>query len=276
MRILNLVRFILFFSFFFSLVEVVAELPSLLIKIPTRDRFNSFFKALDQYYLHLSQEVPYLFVISCDIDDPVMNSPEARKKLSTYPNLVFYFGPNKNKIQACNADIDKHLDYDIILLGSDDMIPITKEYDKIIVKNMQQAFPNFDGVLHHNDGHAGASLLTLPIMGINFYQKFNYIYYPEYQGFFCDNELHYVSWMLNKSKYFDQVLIEHRNPFWGNAETDDLYIRNSKYGGVDAILYKKREAMHFGLTDEEIINHRILKKLKCHKKLNISLEKTMF
>lgn len=51
--------------------------PKLLIKFPTRERPQKFFKMLDLYYQYLSGTVPVHFLISCDIDDRSMNCPES-------------------------------------------------------------------------------------------------------------------------------------------------------------------------------------------------------
>ena len=61
--------------------------------------------------------------------------------------------------------------------------------DDIIRFHMINNFPNYDGVLFFNDGYSSCKLNTLVICGCKYYDKFNYIYYPEYRSFFCDNEI---------------------------------------------------------------------------------------
>ena len=219
----------------------------LLIKMPTRARYDRFFETLDQYYQKLSKEVTYHFVISCDVDDPVMNSEAAISKLKTYPNLSFYFEDNKSKIQACNRNMDKHLDFDVLILASDDMIPVMDGYDQIIVSKMKQYFPDTDGVLHFNDGKRGEYLNTLSIMGKKYYNRFGYIYYPEYRSIYCDDEFMQVSRLLNKVVYIDTVIIEHRHFSFGLAPIDELYIRNDQFLSHDYNLFRERAAMNFGL-----------------------------
>jgi hypothetical protein len=224
---------------------------TLLIKIPTRDRYERFFYALDQYYQLLSYNVSYHFVISCDLDDLVMNSERAIEKLKSYPNLSFYFGEGISKIEACNRDVDKHLDFDILILGSDDMIPIIKGYDEVIVSEMMKWFPDYDGVLHFNDGYNGRNLNTLSIMGSKYYNRFGYIYFPKYSSFFCDNEFMEVSRLLNKMVYLDTVIIEHRHYKNKKCTKDKLYKRNEKYWNQDKQLYSLRLGINFGLFAED-------------------------
>ena len=70
----------------------------LLIKFPTRARYDKFFEVLDMYYEKLSGEVEYEFLITCDEDDDQMNNPDTIKKLESYDNLSFYFGSRDGKI----------------------------------------------------------------------------------------------------------------------------------------------------------------------------------
>lgn len=239
--------FCLLIAPFMQLVGEQLSHAELLIKMPTRGRFDRFFETLDLYYQKLSNKVSYHFVISCDIDDPVMNSEETINKLKTYPNLSFYFEDNKSKIEACNRNIDSHLDFDVLLLASDDMIPVQDGYDEIIVSNMKHYFPDTDGVLHFNDGVRGEGLNTLSILGKNYYSRFGYIYYPEYRSFYCDDEFMQVSRLLNKVVYIDSVIIQHKHFSFGDAPIDDLYIRNDQYWGHDGNLYRQRQAINFGL-----------------------------
>lgn len=112
--------------FFYPDFSFARSDPSILIKIPTRAREQRFFTVLDQYYSKLSNKLPVHFVISCDEDDQVMNRDSVRAKFATYKSLSYYFGNSKSKIEACNKDLEKHPDFDILILGSDDMIPSYK------------------------------------------------------------------------------------------------------------------------------------------------------
>lgn len=248
-------------SFFFKWIIIFlisgnfleAAAPKLLIKFPTRGRFEQFFNTLDLYYKQLSKIVPYEFVISCDLNDPVMNSEEAITKLNTYPHLSYHFSDNHSKIEACNQDMDFYDDYAVILLASDDMIPIKKGFDLVIMSAMKTHFPNYDGVLHFNDGYQGNHLNTLCIMGKNYYKQFGYIYHPDYKSFYCDAEFTQVSYMLNKAKYEDIILIEHRHPANGKAENDLVYLRNQNHIAADAETYFERQANFFDLSPDEIL-----------------------
>jgi hypothetical protein len=231
------------------------SLPRLLIKIPTRSRPERFFKMLDLYYAKLSKKIPYTFVISCDADDATMNNETVLRKLHRYPHLSYHFGNSKTKVEAYNADMDKHNDWDILLVTSDDMEPIVQDYDIIIVQNMLGNFPDYDGVLNFHDGHIGSELNTYPIIGKRYYDRFGYIYAPCYQALWCDNELTNVSKILRKEKTFKNGIIRHNNPVWGLNPADELFQKNEKLGRVsDPTTYIKRRESNFYIDQKDIDN----------------------
>jgi len=216
----------------------------LLIKFPTRNRPEKFFKMLDKYYLYL-RDINFEFVVSCDIDDSTMNNDNAKSKLDSYPNLKYYFGKNKSKVEAINADIDDSTEFDILLLASDDMEPITPGYDVIIKNKMIEYFPDTDGVLWFNDGFQQDNLNTLVIIGKKYYKRFGYVYHPAYRSLYCDTEFTIVSRRLNKVKYFDTVLIKHIQYSIIKEEPDELYIRNDGLESIDRAILNERIQNNF-------------------------------
>lgn len=216
----------------------------LLIKFPTRSRPEKFFSVLDKYYNLLDEPSNTRFIISCDQDDLTMNCESVIKKFKSYKNLEFFFGNNKNKIEAINADLNTD-DYDIILLASDDMIPQEQGYDTIIRQTFKKFFPDTDGVLWFNDGYQGQNLNTLCILGKKYYNRFNYIYNPTYISLWADTEFTDVSKILNKVKYIPHVIIKHEHPVWLGEKWDSLQIKNDSFNNIDQTNYLKRKENNF-------------------------------
>ena len=225
--------------------------PLLLIKIPTRSRPHQFFKNLDSFYQKLSHKIPYIFLISCDIDDETMNNPTVIKRLEGYPNLEFSFKKNSTKVEACNEGIDRY-NFDILLAVHDDMQAMVKGFDEIIVNTMQENFPDYDGVLNFNDGFVGSQCNTLPVVGKRFYDRFGYLYNPEYKALVCNVELTNISKMLKKERVVDQVIIKHNHPSWGAGKHDDLYTRSEQCHADDLEVFMRRRAEFFGLSKAEL------------------------
>jgi hypothetical protein len=219
----------------------------LLIKFPTRNRKNKFFTVLKQYQRLCEDIENTFFLITLDNDDDEMNSPEVVDIFSTFKNIKYVYGNSISKIHAVNRDIETVDEWDIVLLASDDMTPKVKGYDNIIRNKMKEHYPDTDGVLWFNDGHQGNNLNTLCILGKKYYERFNYIYYPEYKSVWSDNEFMLVGNILKKQTYFDEVIIEHEHPDWGYGTNDDIHNTNHKNLNFDKNLYYNRKLINFGL-----------------------------
>jgi len=217
----------------------------ILLKYPTRIRPHKSLKLLKKYIKYMSGD-NYEFILSCDNNDPSMREEYVEEVIASYDKVNIFFGNNKNKVEAINADMDKCLDYDIVLLVSDDMIPIKKGYDDIIRQDMQKYFPDTDGILWYNDGHR-TDLNTLCILGRKYYERFNYIYHPDYKSYFSDDEFTQVGNQLGKQQYIDNVIIEHQHPVWGFGQNDELYNYNLKYWKEDEDMFAERKKKNFDL-----------------------------
>jgi|GEM_PF-349681 len=238
---------------FLYCVIINAQMPRLLVKIPTKSRPEQLLKNLDIYYKKLSGNTDCHFLISCNADDDTMNNAAIIEQLSCYKNLSVRFGDIKNKIDAYNRDIDEFIDsFDILVVASDDMIPVKQGYDQIIANYMLKFFPDYDGTLHFFDGHVGQATNTMPVIGKKYYQRFGYIYYPEYQSMYCDNEFTLVAKILKKEAYINELVVEHLAPAWGKAYQDDLYRHNNGMVTQDESLFKERQARFFDLDIQAI------------------------
>jgi len=217
----------------------------ILFHYPTRDRPEWFKQTLTKYYEFMSNEESFRFMITLDEDDESMNNRPMMLWMHQAPCLTFKYGKHESKVEACNADIDLTSDWDILVLVSDDMIPVVRGFDSIIIQKMKQYFPDTDGALHFNDGFEGdQSNITLSIIGRKLYEKFGYVYHPAYKSFFCDKEFTDVVYKMEKVMYFPEVIIKHE---WsgGPKSTDALYRRNSKMGEGDKKTYDRRKLLDF-------------------------------
>lgn len=219
----------------------------LLIQFPTRNRPNKFLEVLKIYSDLLSDNENYFINVSCDIDDQLMNNDEIKNEIKKFKNTRLVFNDNKSKIEAINNGFSD-LEYDIILLASDDMIPEVKNYDEIIRHEMKKNFIDTDGVLWFNDGFQGSRLNTLCILGKKYYDRFNYIYNPEYKSLWSDNEFTIVGSLLKKQVYSDKVIIRHKHHSIDQSnEFDSLYQRNDKFHDEDLLTFQRRYKNNFNL-----------------------------
>lgn len=219
----------------------------LLIKFPTRNRPAKFIKILKVYH-SLLDDKNTKFIISCDNDDETMNNDGIKEFVNDLidVNIELHFNDNKSKIEAVNANME-NIDFDIVLLASDDMIPVSQGFDTIIKNKMTEHYSDTDGVLWFNDGYQGNKLNTLCILGKKYYDRFNYIYNPEYKSVWSDNEFMDVANILNKQTYFDEVIIRHEHPDWGFGKNDLIHQENIKNESFDRQVFDRRKNINFGL-----------------------------
>jgi hypothetical protein len=220
----------------------------ILLKIPTRGRPKQFFETIHSYYKLANNYKDVLCMVSVDDDDHTMNNQEIFDALKTYPNLNIKISTSYSKIHAVNRDMHGINDtWDILLLASDDMRPKVKGYDDIIRNNMKNNFLNTDGVLWFNDGYMKDRLNTLCILGKKYYERFGYIYHPDYKSVYADNEFTEVSKILKRVQYFEQTIIEHQHPDWGFGKNDAVHLANQKNVTRDQEIFEYRKRKNFYL-----------------------------
>jgi hypothetical protein len=220
---------------------------NLLIKFPTRGRNFKFFNTLDKYYKLLSNEREVKFLITIDEDDDTMNNSTSLELLSNYHNLTYVIGKSVSKIHAVNRDLENFSDWDVVLLASDDMIPVTQGYDDIILSQMEKRYSDTDGILFFNDGYQQSKLNTLCILGKKYYDRFGYIYHPEYKSCWSDNEFMEVGYLLDRQTYIPQVIIKHEHPDWGFGGSDNVHRQNQINYMYDLNVYNRHKSNNFGV-----------------------------
>jgi hypothetical protein len=219
-------------------VMLAGKPPRILIRMPTRGRPAQALVALEKY--RRMAGMPVLIEVVVDHDDAEMLSAEVMQRLAAL-ECVVTVGHHGSKIEACNGGrVD---DWDILVLASDDMMPVADNYAVRIAAAMQEHFPHFDGALHTNDGYQKAQLCTLPIMGRRLWAQFGYVYNYAYQSLFCDREYTDLLKGMGRLAYVDEKLIEHRHHVWGWGEKDALYERNDALESADKVVFEHRAAL---------------------------------
>lgn len=222
----------------------------ILLKFPTRNRPEKFFNVLDQI-VGLAKSPDYEILVSMDINDKMMANDQVRDRLKKYPMVRAFWGYSKSKIDAVNRDIEFVApDWDILCLVSDDFEFVKDGFDLRIIELMKEYFPDTDGVLHFNDGTPnGSRLMTLNICGRKYYERFGYIYHPNYCSLYADDENTEVAKMLGKHFYSPEVLFTHQHWLFNKSEPDELNKKNDSQEmyDKDRAVYLKRKENNFGL-----------------------------
>lgn len=219
---------------------------NILFKYATRGRPMWFRETLKAYYTMMQDWSPHTFLVSMDVDDITMNNNKMIEFLKFQPRLHYCYGRSRTKIEAINADMEivKAVQWDILVVVSDDMIPAVEGFEKVIITEMEKHFPDTDGALHFDDGCCGRDrCITLSILGRKLYDSLGYIYHPDYKSFYCDNEFTDVVRQMKKVVYIPQVIIKH--DWKGGRGADDVYRMNTKKGSDDENTYRLRKSAGF-------------------------------
>ena len=229
----------------------------ILFKFATRSRPEKFKKCVENIRSMVADKNNYLIVVSADTDDESMKNIEIE---NDNLDIVFFFGQSLSKIHAVNRDIDhfKEAQWDILINTSDDMHFVQKGFDDIIRQDMAANFPDTDGVLHYNDGNQKSNVMTLSILGRKYYDRFGFIYHPDYTSLWSDVEATEVAYMMGKYKYMgdDKILFRHFHPAWGLAQYDEQYRQTESqelWVKDKAVIDSHRETI-YGLAHDQIVN----------------------
>jgi hypothetical protein len=202
----------------------------IVFKYATRSRPNLFDRGIESILNNLTND-NYYILVTCDENDVKMLNHHF--KYQDNPKIKFVYGHSKNKIDAINRDLSYLPEKcDILINMSDDMFFIQKGFDDII----RQDFNNdYDQCLHYPDGYR-YELITMSILGKQYFDRFKYIYHPEYISLWCDNEQTNVAKLLGKYKFFDRQLFIHKHP-----ANDSSVQKDEQYGVTESFFYRDQE-----------------------------------
>lgn len=217
----------------------------ILYKYASKSRPHKLFASLDNMH-HMMQHNDFEIQITADIDDESMTPVEVRDRITSYRNTFITYGTSTSKVDAINRDMALFNDWDILVNMSDDMEFIQPSFDILILRDYH-TLPGGDVFMHYPDQAAGAALSTMSIMDRKYYDRFGYIYNPEYKSLFCDNEAQEVAKLLGRYKFFKQRLFNHNHPAWGLAPMDALMVHTESFHAEDKATYERRKAVNFGI-----------------------------
>lgn len=216
----------------------------LLIKYATRARLKLFFQTLE--LLRSNATTRPHFLIAIDEDDILMNSTRSLSRLSEMHDVTVVVGTSKTKVEAINTGFSEYQgEWDVVLVASDDHIPVVQGYDQTILDDMAAHFHDTDGELWYRDPRQDM-INFVPIMGRKRYESLGYIYHPAYCSLWCDNEQTEVALRDGKIHRSEVQLFSNESPDWGGGiPRDPLYQRNNRFYKADKLVYEQRKAAGF-------------------------------
>lgn len=141
---------------------------------PSRGRPEKSKKTIDKWVYHSRIEL----IVSIDSDDPKL-----KEYLEIYDSSALIINNNSSAVDAIN-NAAKVATGDVFIVVSDDTEPCNAWSDYIY----HEANGKKDFILKTQDG-IQPWIITMPIMDRAYYNRFGYIYHPDYQHMFADTEL---------------------------------------------------------------------------------------
>lgn len=190
-------------------------------------------------------QIEYWF--ACDSDDP---------QHSMYQNSIMALGlrgnysPNKSAIEAINR-VTPLTKGNLIVVVSDDF-DCFYGWDDFLLNSLAGCK---DYLVKTKDGYMNNNwLITLPIMDRAYYNRFGYVYHPEYKHMFCDTEMTCVGNMLGKviDLQNDTAIFQHNHYSIGRMNKDEINVKNDSTWNQGKELFLSRHAILFGLKPDDI------------------------
>lgn len=212
---------------------------------PTRNRFRQSCETASLWMLRSTLTVEYIF--SMDLDDKTScPKPEDLADFPFITNIIELRSTNKSAIEAIN-NAAKIATGDLLVIISDDFSCPIIGWNKWLVKSVQ----NYTDFCAKTDDGLQPTLITMPIMDRIYYERYGYIYYPEYKHMFADQELTSVALMTGKYIKLD-LSFPHLHYSTGKSVKDEINVKNDLTWRQGETLFNERLKTNFGVLDPVI------------------------
>jgi len=155
---------------------------------------------------------------------------------------------NKSAIEAIN-NAAKIATGDLLVVISDDF-DCPEHWDTLLLqacKNYRSSRFSKDFCMKTDDG-LQPTLITMPIMDRIYYERYGYVYHPDYKHMFADQELTAVALMTGKYIKSD-LNFPHLHYSTGKSPKDEINVKNDLTWKQGETLFNERLKTNFGITE---------------------------
>lgn len=178
------------------------------------------------------------YLVSVDFNDDI----EKYSKIEMEYWAKLLVNENKSAIEAINHAA-KQATGDILIVVSDDTDCPVGWFHALEMELKDKS----DFCSKVNDG-LQPTLITMPIMDRIYYERYGYIYNPQYQHMFCDQELTSVAIMTGK--YIKLPLtFNHLHYSAGLSPKDAINLKNDNTWHQGEMLFNERLKSNFGIEN---------------------------
>jgi hypothetical protein len=191
--------------------------------------------------IDLSTDKNYTIGLTIDDDDSTTLKSHQLADILQSSQIKLNPGRSSSKVHAINRGM-AGWSGDIAVNMSDDMRFIKRGFDGDIIQAFQGEGDQF---VHFPDGRVNETLPTMSIMGRSYYERFNFIYHPDYHSLWCDNEAMDMAQQLGRYKFIDLQIFSHEHPAWTGEPADNLLMHTESFFEIDQETYKRRSKLGF-------------------------------
>lgn len=207
---------------------------------PTRNRPEKALSTVRKWLSNADKTENIEYLLSIDNDDKSDYSIFETIGDEFDVDAYIWQTPNKSAIQAINICAEVCTGNILIVVSDDfDCIP---HWDTLLLKELAG---KEDFLLKTDDG-LQKTLVTLPIMDRKYYERFGYIYHPDYLHMHADEEMTIIALMLGRYIKSD-LLFPHLHYTTGAMQMDDINVKNNATWAHGQATLDRRSLNNFGV-----------------------------
>lgn len=207
---------------------------------PSRGRARKSLDTCVKWYARAGVSVE--IIISVDNDDPDIHHYYGYSDNHRNNNPFIIRNDNRSAVDAINKAAQVATG-DIFIVVSDD----TDCPENWAVNLLKEVEGKEDWILKCQDG-IQPWIITMPVMDRKYYNRFGYIYYPEYLHMFCDTELSCVADLTGR-RLTSKLIFPHLHYSTGAYKEDLISKRADKTWEQGKALFLSRFVNRFGISD---------------------------
>lgn len=136
----------------------------------------------------------------------------------------------------------------VIICVADDFRPCQDWDEKMFT--LKTGWVDEDWVIHTEDGYVH-TLCVLSILTRKRYERFGYVFYPQYESLFSDTEFTEVAYQEGRVINAKHILMEHIHPDCGKRQRDDFDAKHASQArwNMGEMLFNYRKNLGFPVDD---------------------------
>ena len=216
---------------------------------PSRSRPAMAFQTKNKWMSNALRPSEIEYILSVDNDDPQLQDYNTEFKYSA--DVTIKYNNNNSAMQAINV-VAPDSKGNLIVVVSDDF-DCFEGWDEYLLSHLQG---DSDYIVKTSDGYMNSNwLITLPIMDRAYYNRFGYIYHPDYKHMWSDTEMTTVGHMLGKiiDLQNSNAVFKHRHYTINEMQKDAVIEKNDATWNQGKSLFLERFDRDFDLPAEQIV-----------------------